>query len=147
MKFGMRLRFTDVLCDGTLKNVYYSGRKTGFSFDIRLGYYRGHYLSDIDEISVKVDGEEFSQDDITFSLNGREYGMAELGELYSVFWNLTTPATISIHRMGGLSAGEHRVELEMWMRVPYLPLPGGDNDHTYMPLDNCDSKTMTLIEA
>lgn len=147
MKFGMRIRFTDVLQDGTLRNLYTNGKKSGFAFDIRLGYYRGHYLSDIDEIKVTVDGEEMNAEDTTFILNGREFGLFEIGELYSEFWNLTTPATIAVHHAGGLEKGNHKVDLEMWLRVPYLPLPGGDNDHTYMPLDNCDSKEMTLIEA
>ena len=30
------------------------------------------------------------------------------------------------------------------LRVPYLPLPGGDNDHAYMPIDSCGQKTLTI---
>lgn len=30
------------------------------------------------------------------------------------------------------------------MRVPYLPLPGENDNRNYMPLDNCDAKTTVL---
>lgn len=147
MKFGMKIRFTDVLQDGTLVNTYIGGRKNGFAFDIRLGYYRGHFLSDIDELHVTVDGERFDDQDVTFAINGKEFGVRQLSELYSEFWQLIEPAHITVRKPGGLEPGEHKVELDMWMRVPYLPLPGGDGDHNYMPLDNCDAKVMVLEEV
>lgn len=58
MAFAMKMRFVDVITDHTLKNNWANGEKIGYQFDIRLGYYRGHYLSAIDEFEVTVDGEK-----------------------------------------------------------------------------------------
>lgn len=57
MSFAMRVNFVDVICDGSLKNEYINGKKMGYSFAVRLSYYRGHFLSDIDTLEVKVDGK------------------------------------------------------------------------------------------
>ena len=58
MAFAMRINFVDVVCDDSMKNIFANGKKVGYQFDIRLSYYRGHFLSVIDEFGVKLDGEE-----------------------------------------------------------------------------------------
>ena len=49
MAFAMRINFVDVVCDDSMKNIFANGKKVGYQFDIRLSYYRGHFLSVIDE--------------------------------------------------------------------------------------------------
>lgn len=144
MGFAMRVNFVDVICDDSLKNEYVNGKKMGYSFDVRLSYYRGHFLSDIEELEVTVDGEKVPEENVTFCLNGKEFSVWEVKEAYTEFWTLLTPATIMAHQPGGLADGKHHVELKLMLRVPYLPLPGGDNDHCYMPLDSCGEKTLEV---
>ena len=48
---------------------------------------------------------------------------------------------------GGLSAGPHKVEVKLMLRVPYLPLPGADHDHAYMPLNSCGEKVLEIREG
>lgn len=55
MAFALRINFVDVVCDDSMKNVFANGKKVGYQFDIRLSYYRGHFLSVIDEFRVKLD--------------------------------------------------------------------------------------------
>ena len=98
MAIAMRISFTDVLRDGTLKNVYVNGKKMGYRFDVRLSYYRGHFLSVIDELTVSVDGEEVKPQDITFCLHGKEFGISQLHEATTEFWGIREPATIKIFR-------------------------------------------------
>ena len=57
MAIAMKLKFVDVIQDGSLKNTYVNGKKSGYKFDVRLSYYRGHFLSVIDTLEVIVDGE------------------------------------------------------------------------------------------
>ena len=57
MGFAMRMNFVDVVVDDSLKNVKVNGKNIGYQFDIRLSYYRGHFLSVIDEFGIKVDGK------------------------------------------------------------------------------------------
>ena len=60
MGFAMRMNFVDVVVSDSLKHYYVDGKKMGYQFDIRLSYYRGHFLSVIDEFKVKVDDSDKS---------------------------------------------------------------------------------------
>ena len=64
MAIAMKLKFVDVVQDGTFKNTYVNGKKSGYKFDIRLSYYRGHFLSVIDTLELTVDGEKVKKEDI-----------------------------------------------------------------------------------
>lgn len=143
MGFMMRIKLTEILLDKTLKNYYENGEKAGYQFQTRLAYYRGQYLSVIDELRVTVDGEEAAEDDIRFCINGKEFAVWELKEAYYEFWRIIDPATIKIRRLGGLEEGEHDVKLTLMFRCPYLPIPGAE--HGYSTVDGCDEKKMVLV--
>lgn len=146
MGLVMKIRFTDVIKDGTLKNYYVNGKVCGYQFDIRLGYYRGHYLSDIEQLDVEMDGQKASSKDITFCLNGKEFSPEELKYQVSEFWTIITPATVVVRKTGGLCSGKHDLNLTLMLRSPYLPLPGATMAHTYTPIDSCERKTIVLQE-
>ena len=143
MAFAMRMVFTDVIVDDSLKNCLTNGKKTGYQFDIRLAYYRGQFLSVIDEFGVTVDGEPVDPEHVKFRVNGREFSPVEFDKCYTEFWRVTDPATIRVFRPGGLAAGEHDVEVKLMFRSPYMPI---GPDHSYMPVDGCGRKTLTLAE-
>ena len=140
----MRVNFVDVICDDSLRNEYINGKKEGYAFDVRLSYYRGHFLSDIETLEIETDGKPVPQENITFCLNDKEFSVWEVKEAYTEFWNLLTPAVIRVHQPGGLEPGKHEIKLNLMLRVPYLPLPGGDNDHCYMPLNSCGEKVLEV---
>lgn len=140
MAFAMRINFTDVVCDGSLKNMFANGKKVGYQFDIRLSYYRGHFLSVIDAFGVKLDGIEVPQEDIKFCINGREFGISQLHDLVSEFWQIAEPATIKVFKNGGIEAGDHEVDVKLMFHSPYMPI----SDSAYMPIDSCGSKTLNL---
>ncbi|WP_050611927.1 C-glycoside deglycosidase beta subunit domain-containing protein [Ligilactobacillus agilis] len=142
MAFALRMNFVDVIVDNSLKNNYVDGKKNGYQFDIRLSYYRGHFLSVIDEFAVKVDGQKVADDQIKFCLNGKELSPWQLKEAYDEFWPILEPATIKVHQKGGLEAGDHHVELVLYFRAPYMPI--GPN-HQYMEYDSCGEKTLPVI--
>ena len=141
MAFSMKMNFVDVICDSSLKNLYTSGEKIGCFFDVRLGYYRGHWLSCIDRLEVKIDGEAVDSEKIRFGINGKEFSICQLRLCNSEFWHLLDPARITVLRKGGLSNGEHHIELVLFLRVPYLPI--GPN-RMYMPLDSSGEKTLKV---
>lgn len=144
MGFAMRMNFVDVIVDESLRNEYRNGKVMGYAFDVRLSCYRGHFLSVIDCLEVTVDGEQVPEELITFCLNDKELSVSQIKEAYTEFWSLLDPAVIKIYKPGGLIAGFHEIDLKLMLRVPYLPLPGSDNDHTYMPLDSCGSKRLQV---
>lgn len=146
MGLSMRINFVDVICDDSLKNSYINGKKIGYEFDIRLSYYRGLFLSCTNSFSLKVDGVAVPNKYVTFSINGKEFFVEQLAGLSSEFWELLAPAKIKIMQRGGLAPGNHELKLEFYLRVPYLPLPGGDNDHNYVPLDAGGEKVLAISE-
>ena len=144
MPFAMRMTFVDVIQDGSLRHLYAGGQKTGFAFQARLAYYRGHFLSAIDEFWVTVDGVRYDPAQCTFGINGKDLNGAMLNRYASEFWRLLEPAEIRVTLPGGLPEGEHEIDLHLMLRVPYLPLPGSSEAHAYMPIDSCGHKTLTI---
>ena len=129
----LRLNFVDVVCYDSLKHLYVNGKKAGCQFDVRLSYYRGHFLSVIDRLEVEIDGEKIPQEAISFCLRDEEYGIAQLHDLVSVFWPIAEPATIKVLKKGGFTAGEHDINFILYFRSPYM-IVGPD---LYMPIDSC----------
>lgn len=144
MGFVMRVKLTETLRDGTLINYYENGEIAGYQFDVRLAYYRGQYLSVIDELKVEVDHEPVEDGDVRFYVNNKEFAVWELKEAFSEFWRIKDAATIKVRKAGGLKPGEHNVKLTLMFRCPYLPIPGAE--HGYTPVDSCDEKVMVLAD-
>ena len=140
MGLALRLNFVDVVCDDSLKNFWANGKKIGYQFDVRLSYYRGHFLSTIDEIGVKVDGVDVPTENISLCLDGKEYGVAELHDLVNVFWPIIEPATIKVFQPGGLSEGAHDVDFTLYFRSPYMAL----SETEYQSIDSCGSKRLNV---
>lgn len=141
MAFALRMNFVDVVVDHSLRNETLGGEVLGFSFDIRLSYYRGQFLSVIDELTVTVDGVQVPDEKVRFRLNGKDFGVRQLGACTSEWWDILTPANIFIHQPGGLAAGEHEIKLRLMFRSPYMPI---GPDYQYMPVDSSGEKTLAL---
>lgn len=137
---ALRLNFTDVICDDSLKHIFANGKKVGCQFDVRMSYYRGQFLSTIDELKVVIDGKEIDRQNIRLYLNGYEYGLDQLVVLGNVFWPITENATIKVFKDGGFCSGEHKIEFIMFFRSPYMEI-GPD---MYMPNDSSGTKTLML---
>lgn len=143
MAFALRMNFTDVVVSDSLKNCRVNGRVVGYQFDIRLGYYRGHFLSVIDEFGVTVDGAPVEDERIKFCINGKEFSPVEFDKCYTEFWRVTDPATIRVFQPGGLAAGEHDIDVKLMFHSPYMPI---GPDHQYMPVDGSGRKTLAVGE-
>ncbi|NTV91456.1 MAG: hypothetical protein HGA22_14030 [Clostridiales bacterium] len=147
MGFGLRINFVDVICDGSLGSIYTKGVKSGYRFDIRLSYYRGMYLSCIESFELKVDGQPVPKQDISFNINNKALNVFQLSDCITEFWRLTDPATIEVFKLGGLNESEHKLELVLMLRSPYMPLPGAEGQRMYMPIDCCGEKMLRLNDA
>lgn len=137
---ALRLNFVDVVCDDSLENIYINGKKAGFQFKVRLSYYRGHFLSTIDELGVKIDGQEMATEKIFLELKGQEYGVAQLHSMVNEFWPIIEPATIKVFYPGGLEKGKHTVDFTLIFRSPYMAI-GKDK---YMPINSCGEKELEI---
>lgn len=144
MAVSLKMPFVNTVCDDSLKNTYVNGKKIGYEFDIRLSNYRGHFLSCIEELSISINGEVVDSNDFTFSLNDKEFMFSQLETLTTEFWNILDPATIKIYKPGGLEAGEYNVELTLFLRIPYMPMPGNGENLNYVLLDSSGKNTLSL---
>lgn len=144
MGFAMRMQLNEeIIKKKSFQSLYINGAKNGFEFDVQLAYYRGHYLSDIDLLEVYVDGEKMPAEAVTFELNGKEMPVYKLSYAVTEFWSQVVPARIRVIKKGGLSAGEHELELKLMLRVPYMQIGPG---HQFMPLDGGEKVKVTVAE-
>ncbi len=103
------------------RNVVEDGKPAGFQVKIRINYYRGCYLSMIDELRLRVDGEEFPAERMTFAVADRNYTFEELARAKEARWFFGDPATLTVRKPGGLAPGMHTVELGLFIRNSYIP--------------------------
>lgn len=143
MGFAMRMKTGDIIKPGSFRSIYVGGKKGGFSFDVQLAYYRGHYLSDVDCLEVCVDGQKMPQEAVTLELNGKEFTTYQFAHAETEFWSQTAAARVNVIRPGGLPAGAHELRLTLMLRVPYMAM----GPRAYMPLDCGDTVTMPLDEG
>ncbi len=144
MGFAMRMNLNgEIVKKDSFRNIYINGDRNGFEFDVQLGYYRGHYLSDIDSLEVYLDGEKMPQEAVTFELNGKEMPVYKLSWAVTEFWSQVVPAKIRVIRKGGVADGEHELDFRLMMRVPYMEI---GPDHTFMPLDSGEKVTVNVAE-
>ena len=123
-----------MLMGSALRNASAGDVTYGFEFDIRYPSYRGTFVSCIEGLKVKVDGEEIPVEDMRLTLNGKQFLVSELGELCHEYWFVLTSGVLTVIRHGGLPAGEHKVEVKMTHRVPYTGYFG-----QYLTLDSVGS--------
>ena len=112
-----------MIVESDVSNIVENGKTTGFKFGARLPYYRGIPLSLVEDIQVKVDGEEVPGESIKFSAHNNTYTLQEMEtEIYDR-WNMGEVAHIIVEKEGGVQKGEHNIFLLLNMRIAYLPFP------------------------
>lgn len=123
------------------KNVESNGKITGFQFNIRSLYYRGLWLSQLRPATIKVDGEVFSEEQITWTINGTTYEQEEMLKLGDVHWGLLELATLTVRKEGGLELGAHDIELSYQYSSSYFP-PAVDTLLSSVP----HNRTLILVQ-
>jgi hypothetical protein len=117
-----------MICEDGFQNISKNGAVTGFQFGARLPYYRGLGLSMVEDIGITVDGEAVPREQILFSVRGRTWTLAEMETEMEERWEMGEVATLIVQRDGGLSSGEHKIELMEQLRISYLPFPSLTRD-------------------
>jgi len=117
----------------TVHNTGPADAPDGFSFQAKLGYYRGLGLSMIEELTVSIDGEALPREAVRLDDGNGPLTLDEMETAYDRRWHFGTAATILVTRVGGFPEGQHQIELRQKLRISYLPFPAL----------NSDSKTVT----
>ncbi len=107
-----------MIVEDNLKNS-----ENSFEIGARLPYYRGVSLSMVEEIEVTLDGETLPQDKVDITVHSNTYNFEQRENETDDRWEMGEVATLTIHKEGGLSAGEHKLGLKINIRIGYLPFP------------------------
>lgn len=109
-----------IIHDKGFRNTYENGKRTGFVINARINYYRGIPLSMIHDISIIVDGEKFTLDQMTFEWAGRQYTFQEMNEVSDTNWSFGDDLRILVAKPGGLEPGKKTVEMYLTPRNSYF---------------------------
>jgi hypothetical protein len=102
-----------VIADGSLAT-----EADGFSFALRMPWYRALPLSSLEGLEVTIDGVRVPSESLRLSLGGRTYTLAELPPLYDDWWYVADP--ISVHAPHTVDRGEHELDVTIALRIPYI---------------------------
>ncbi|MER0123057.1 DUF6379 domain-containing protein [Streptococcus sp. ZJ93] len=106
------------------KNRVVDGQTVGFELETYITYYRAIPLSMVDDVQVRVNDEQVAREAITCSPNGQDwFTLDEMETVTTYKWEYDIPLKIRVAQQGGLSVGEHDVELTVITRTAYIPIP------------------------
>jgi hypothetical protein len=110
-----------IICENGFQNVSEGGKVTGFQIKARLPYYRGLGISMVEDLSLKVDGNNVPRQAIFVTLHGNTYSLDEMEKEYDDRWEFGEEGVLTVQLPGGLTPGEHQLELSPSLRISYLP--------------------------
>jgi hypothetical protein len=104
-----------------IKDNALSAKNDGFDLVIFSHWYRSLPLSCIGNITLSVDGEAIRMEEVQFEVNGKNYLINELPDLYKEWWFILDPMVLHIRRNGLVKKGKtSTVTLELGMLIPYV---------------------------
>lgn len=105
--------------------------------EVRLPWYRALPGSCISEVALVVDGTPAAAESIRWTMNGRTFRLQELVDNIDEWWFPTDSAVLSgeVPLAGG--EGEHKVDVELKLYIPYIV-----TDHGVLRIEEHDTKTM-----
>ena len=130
-----------MLCEEPVENFVIGGKVRGYRINIRINSYRGMSLSCIQGLSVTVDGEKVPESDIAFLVNDKRFLLHELADQYKEYWYVLDKAVLEITKAGGLSVGEHEVEVTMVCRSASS---GYSEDKKYEAMPTTEKKILRV---
>ncbi|MFV0465449.1 MAG: DUF6379 domain-containing protein [Lachnospiraceae bacterium] len=104
------------------RNISDAEKIIGFSFDMKIQYYRGVTLSIIRNIEVEVDGIVFDRDAIRFTVNDETFTLEEMRTVISNRWLFGQYATVTVLTEGGLTRGIHHIKCTQTIAPSYMPM-------------------------
>lgn len=95
-------------------------RDDGFAVNIRMPWYRGLPLSDVEVNALSFDGEDIPPDRIRFEVNGKSFALDELPGLTTETWFVIDDATLAVRGVTAERGREYDVRLILSVYPPYL---------------------------
>lgn len=116
------------------RNNFKNGACTGFQFKILIPYYRGVFISCLDDFFVKLDGKAYSSDKISLKVGDRVIPWKKIDSSYDVFWNFGDKLTVIVDEPVALKDGVHTVECGLNIRKSYVPRVDPEGVYDFAPI-------------
>lgn len=111
-----------MICSDGFENVVENDKKIGFNVLLRIPYYRGISLSLVDDIQVKVDGEDIPRENLRFTTRaGYTFTLSEMETVTKYRWEYGEKAKLTVLKDGGLAPGKHKIQVTVYLRISYMP--------------------------
>jgi hypothetical protein len=95
----------------------------GFTFGLRLNWYRALPLSSVAQLDIEIDGTAIQPHAVTFiTEDGDAHGLEALADHPDDWWFVTDTARIRVDHPGGLEPGKHDLAVTLGTRIPYVVL-------------------------
>lgn len=104
-------------------NVVSDGKVIGYSFEIKVQYYRSITLSILRDLKITLDGEAANREDIRLTINGETFTLEECRTVVDpeFRWEFSDFATVTVMKEGGLAAGKHQLLCHQSIAPSYMP--------------------------
>lgn len=112
-----------LIVQDSLKNIVRNGETIGFELKVNLDYYHGIFLSLLNGFEITVNGDIYTNKDMTFTVHDNTYEIEELQFVRNDRWEFTEPATLMVKKTGGLNKGTHTIEVMEELNISYFPIP------------------------
>jgi hypothetical protein len=109
------------------------------SVEVRIPWYRALPGSCISEVSFAVDGVPAPAQSLRWGMNGKTFRIDELADKIDEWWFPLDSAVVSGDIPIRADAGEHRVDVELKLYIPYIII--GDDE--VLRIEEHDTKTMS----
>jgi hypothetical protein len=111
--------------------------------EVRLPWYRALPASCIGQAKLTIDGVQAPADSLRWEMNGRSFTFDELATNTEEWWFPTDSAVLSGDLAAAGGDGEHRVEVDLVLYIPYIII----SDTEVLHIEEHDAKTMTARKA
>jgi hypothetical protein len=111
--------------------------------EVRIPWYRALPASCISEASLAVDGVQAPAESLRWTMNGETHTLAELVDRTDDWWFPVDSAVLSGDVPVAQGEGEHRVDVELKLYIPYIIIGAGE----VLRIEEHDTKTMPLSTA
>lgn len=98
------------------------GNVDGFEFSLRVPYYMGVPLSQINIFKVRLDNCDIPSGDVRLMMKtGEAFKLSEILTVADYHWEYGEKLRVVVLQEGGLPRGKHRLEVEVGVDVIYMP--------------------------
>lgn len=117
------------------RNVTEHNQVIGYEVQLRIPYYRGIPMSCVEVLDLTIDDQKVPNEEMLITVKGETFTFSELPTVINHRWEMIETITVFVNKVGGLTAGEHKVHAFVSLRISYLPFNNVGDDEKILVLE------------